>query len=49
MLMGCSSMLVNPNMNYSQETVNGITVRKVTDTLSIQESFQADAFINGST
>ena len=49
MLMGCSNMLVNPNMNYSQETVNGITVRKVTDTLSLQESFQASAFVEGST
>lgn len=49
MLMGCSSMLVNPNLNYSQETINGITVRKVTDTLSLQESFQADTFVNGST
>lgn len=49
MLMGCSSMLVNPNINYSEETVNGITVRKVTDTLSLGESFQASVFVEGST
>lgn len=49
MMMGCSSLLVNPNLKYSQETINGITVNKITDDLSLQESYQTLNFIDEST